>query len=79
MNNHAFTAVLIAIVLTGIGMYFILPPFIYRAKLLSPEVYYELPAGGYIYIDGEYIRHNENEYNGTLDYQITLNYKFVEE
>jgi len=56
----------------------VLPPFARKSILLSSEVYYELPSGGYIYIDEEYIRYNENSFNGTLDYQITLNYNFVE-
>ncbi|KKN27711.1 hypothetical protein LCGC14_0861870 [marine sediment metagenome] len=46
-----------------------------RDIFLSPHYYYELPKGGYIYIDGEYIRYNVNSFNGTLDYQITLNYE----
>ena len=44
------------------------------------SVYYEMPAGGYIYEDdypleygGKCIRYNKYSYNGTLDYQITLN------
>lgn len=43
---------------------------------LEPTWICRLPGGGYIYIeDGDYmwIRHNSNSWNGTLDYQITLN------
>jgi len=50
-----------------------------RDILLSPKYYYELPSGGYIYIEDEYIRYNKYSFNGTLDYQITLNYIEVEE
>jgi len=50
-----------------------------RNLLLSKEFYYELPSDGYIYINEEYVRFNENSFNGTLDYQITLNYKFVDQ
>lgn len=45
--------------------------------LLTERYYYELPTGGYIYIDGYHIRLNKNPFNGTLDYQITLNYSEV--
>ncbi len=48
-----------------------------RDLLLSPHYYYELPEGGYIFIDGEYIRYNCNPFDGRLGYQITLNYKDV--
>jgi len=48
---------------------------------LNPQaVYYEMPNGGYIYEDdypleygGKCIRFNYTSYNGTLDYQVTLN------
>ncbi len=65
-------------ILLAMGAYFFSPTVIRKSTLLSPEVYYELPSGGYLYIDDEYIRYNENSFNGTLDYQITLNYEFVE-
>ena len=46
-------------------------------KYLGPTWVWELPEGGYIYIEnGDYmwIRYNTHSWNGTLDYQITLNY-----
>jgi len=49
-----------------------------RNIVLTPDYYYELPSGGYIYVDDCYIRYNENSFDGVLDYQITLNYVSVE-
>ena len=53
------------------------PNFVSRDYLLSPNVYYELPDGGYIYIEDEYVHYNEDSFSGALEYQITLNYKEV--
>ena len=77
MNKNVFIALVFTIVFTAIGVYF-LPLIMRQTILLSREVYYELPSGGYIYVDNEYIRYNKNEFDGTLDYQITLNYTFVD-
>jgi hypothetical protein len=49
----------------------------YRDILLSKDYYYEIPSGGYVYIDDENIRYNENSFDGQLDYQITLNYQNI--
>lgn len=49
-------------------------PMSSRSYFLSPSFYYELPSGGYIYIEDEFIRYNPNEFNEQLDYRITLNY-----
>ena len=50
-----------------------------RDYLLSPQFYYELPGGGYVFVEDEYIRYNRYSFNGTLEHQITLNYDFVGE
>jgi len=52
-------------------------PHFASSYFLSPRFYYELPTGGYVYIEGDCIRYNQNDFNGVLDYQITLNYEFV--
>ena len=47
--------------------------------LFEEQVYYDIPSGGYIYKDdydgspGYCLRYNHDSFNGTLDYQITLN------
>ncbi len=56
---------------------------LYALNILPFEPYntiYELPNGGYIFEDdypfeygGVAIRYNHDSFNGTLDYQITLN------
>lgn len=48
-----------------------------RDFFLTPRFYYEIPSGGYVYVEDEYIRYNEYEFNGILGFQITLNYEPV--
>lgn len=48
-----------------------------RDQFLTPEFYYEVPSGGYVYVEDEYIRYNKYGFDGILDYQSTLNYELV--
>lgn len=66
-------------ILSGVLIGFILWSDFEGHNPFESKVYYELPDGGYIYetdyegVRGKAIRLNTNEYNGELEYQITLN------
>jgi len=74
-NGWVYLTIIIIATLVLIGFKLYLDsPTSARDLLLSPNFYYELPSGGYLYIEDKYIRYNPDEFDGQLDYRITLNY-----